>query len=329
MSLDLLLYHAALLGILALLVQSLALIWRTDRFSLGHHGFFALGAYTTAVFLRLVLPADFAGFPGGFRQRLAGLGLWVASIALAACIAALAGYVAACGLARLRGDYFAVATLILAEIVQNAMANWPFVGGGLGLEVPYLFLGNGPADSFRYVGFYAGLAVALNGALYFAIRRLESSLFGIYIHATHDDELAAELAGIDVRRLQFLLFALMTGVAGIAGSLFLHFTSLIVPADFGFNSNLPILLAVVLGRVGTGRSVAAAVAIYTVYELLKLRLFGLLGEGVGRAVADWKEVVFALVLILAILGPVLSRTSRQRSGRTRFALRTPLPEEAS
>jgi branched-chain amino acid transport system permease protein len=328
MSLDLLLYHAALLGILTLLVQSLALVWRTDRFSLGHHGFFALGAYATAAFLKLVLPAGFAGSPEGFRHRLAGLGLWAASLAFSAGIAALAGYLAARGFARLRGDYFAVATLILAEIVQNAMANWPFVGGGLGIEVPYLFLDNGSAEKLLYVGFYAGIGILINGLLYLAIRRMESSVFGIYVRATHDDELAAELAGIDVRRLRILLFTLMTGIAGIAGSLFLHFTSLIVPADFGFIGSLPILLAVVLGRVQVGRSVAAVASIYTVYELLKLRLFGLLGAGVGRAVADWKEVVFALVLILAIVGPVLFRASRLQQGRTRWTLRATLPEEA-
>src|SRR6185436_165653 len=127
MSFYLLLYHLSFLGVMLLLVQSLNLVWKARLFSLSHHGFFGLGAYTAVVMIKLALPAGVAAWSTTApSQRIVGLGLLVACVlaggALAAGVAILMGRL----FAQLRGDYFAVATLVFAEIVRSIAANWDY-----------------------------------------------------------------------------------------------------------------------------------------------------------------------------------------------------------
>jgi branched-chain amino acid transport system permease protein len=310
MKLELLLYHASFAGIAVLLTQSLSLVWRSNRFSLGHHGYFAIGAYAAGALLKWTLPAGRSA-PAGLADRLNGLLLLVFCLAGAALIAAMIGQLTFRLFARLRQDHFAVATLIFAEIVQNVLANWNYVGGALGLEVPYLVVRNGGDERLWYVCFYASLLAACNAVLYFAIARLNRSTYGLYLAAVKDDELAAELCGVDVLGLQRVIFTLACGVAGLAGGLFLHFSTLIVPADFSFVAGLPVILYVVLGGNSNGRAVVAALALYAGYEIIKLRFFGLFGEDLGKLAAEWKEALLAAVLIAAMVVPALLSRRKQ------------------
>ncbi|MBI2808717.1 MAG: branched-chain amino acid ABC transporter permease [Planctomycetes bacterium] len=309
MTVEFFLYHAAFAGIAVLLTQSLNLVWRVNRFSLGHHGYFGIGAYAGVVFTRFSVP-DGKWALDTWIDRLSGAGLLLGCIGSAAVVTGFVGYVTIRLFVRLREDHFAVATLVFAEIVQNVAANCTYVGGALGFEAPYLAVRNAGAERLWYVGFYASLGVALNLLLYLGIRRLDQSTYGLYITASRDDELAAELCGVDVWTLQRTVFLLATAVAGAAGALFLHFTSLIVPGDFSLINGLPIILYVVLGNLGPARCVAAALGLYTAYEIMKLQFFGLLGLELGRAAAEWKEVLLASVLIAAGLLPALLQKLR-------------------
>ena len=87
-----------------------------------------------------------------------------------------------------------------------------------------------------------------------------------------------------------------------------------VPDDFTFVAGLPIILYVVLGRFDPLKCVLATVLMYSAYEVIKLRLFGLLGETVGEVLSDWKDGTFAAVLVIAVITPAL--TKRWRRTRT-------------
>jgi len=290
-----------------LLVQSLNLAWKVRLFSLGHHGFFGLGAYAAAITTRLTM-SD----PGSWNleeplNRLAGLTLLavcvLAGATLAACLARLLSSL----FSRIRGDYFVVATLVFAEMVRSVAANWDYVGGGLGFEVPYLIFTKAGGERLIYGTFYAVLLLSLNLVVFVAIRRIGRSVYGLYIGAIADDPVAAELSGVDVIRLQSLMFVLAAAVAGGAGALFLHFTTLIAPSDFSFLNGLPIVLGVVLGGMRSARCVIAATCIYTFYEVIKLRFFGIFGPEYGELIADWKEALLGIFLILIVILPALMR----------------------
>lgn len=312
MGIEFLLYHLAFVSIVLLLTQSLNLIWRVNLFSLGHHGFFAVGAYATAIVMKVVLPEPPVWALLPWEHRLEGLVLLFSSVAIGSVIAGLVGFIMAGLFSRLRDDYFAVGTLVFAEVVQNIAANSQYVGGSFGFEVPYLVVSNVAAEQTVYVAFHSVILVAINIALYLALRCLQNSPYGLYIMALKDDEVGAELAGIDTTALRRVVFVLGTAIAGMAGGFFLHFSTLIVPADFSFINGLPIILYVVLGNLGISRCIVAAICVYTGYEMIKLKFFGIFGEAYGQMIGNWKEILLALLLVASITMPEIAARLRSR-----------------
>lgn len=315
MALEFLVYHLCLAALFVLLTQSLLLIFRANLFSLGHHGFFCLGAYTAAAALRTVLGPDLAWSLVVPKDRAEGFLLFSATVFLGALTAGLLGWVMARFLVRLRADSFAVATLIAAEVLQILAGSADRLGGALGFEVPYLVVRNTGSERHAYLVFYAVVSVGANVVLYLTLRRLELSLAGLYIAAGRDDEIAAAASGVDVDGFKRAAFTYGTAVAGAAGALFLHFTTMITPADFGFSNGLPIILYVVLGGLRLGPSIAAALSLYALYELIKLRFLGVLGEAAGESIAHWQQGILALILIASASLP------RLREALTRVASR--------
>ncbi len=298
-------YQVTVLGILILLTQSLSFIWRANLFSLGHHGFMAIGAYSAAATLRLVVgPMSSWQLESG-ADRLRGLTVFLATLVIATGTAALAGFLAAKGFRLLNGDYFAVATLILAEIIRETFSNCHFVGGGVGYEAPELIFHNSGDERILFATFYFLLVLAVNCLVFLGIWRVSRSPFGLYIAATREDSLAAELSGIDTARLQQKVLTAGTAIAGLTGSLFFHFFGHILPDDFSFINGLPVIIYVVLGRQQTLRCIYSAVIVYGIFELIKLRFFGVLGDSFGQALADWKEVLLSLTLLAAAMTPAL------------------------
>lgn len=309
MRLDLLLYHVAYGSLAVLLAQSLTYVWKSRLFSLGHHGFYAVGAYTGALLARATFPADGAWFIASPSHRIAGMAVLLISMLAGALAAGLIAAILARLLRRVRGDYFAVGTLIFAEIVQRAVSNWTYVGGAMGFEVPYVFVTNSPGERFTFVAIFAVIGVVLNGALFALIRRLDASRFGLWVVALGDDDLALQSCGVDVVELQNTVFILASAVAGMCGALFLHLSTLIVPTDFSFINGLTIVLFVVLGGLNQRRVIFAASAAYAAYELLKVQYFGLSGSNVAQFIGSWREAIWGAVLILAVMVPAWRKRS--------------------
>ncbi len=262
--------HLALMsGIFIILAVSLNLInGICGQFSLGHAGFWAVGAYTGAAF-SVFAPLPVPDFINLFIS--CGIGFTTAAIA---------GLLIGVPCLRLRGDYLAIATLGFGEIIRIVIMNMDVVGGPRGFT-------NIPKWSnlfWVYLWVVITIVITVN---------LLRGTHGRAIISIREDELAAESMGIYTTRYKTLAFVLAAGLAGVAGSLFAHAQQFIHPLGFNFMWSVIILLMIILGGLGsiTG-SVVGAIVLTILPELL--RFF-------GETVSQWRMVIYSLLLICLML----------------------------
>ncbi len=238
-------YHLQVLSLAAIhvmLVASLNLInGFTGQFSLGHAGFFAIGAYLSG-YLTLV-----QGFPFAVALLIGGMAASIIGIAIG-----LPAF-------RLRGDYLAISTLGFGEIIRVTILNIRAVGGARG------FSGIPRHTTFELTFICAVLTVLL-------IRNFLDSDHGRACLAIRDDEIASKSLGINTTFYKGAAFAIGSFFAGIAGGLFVHYMQYIAPTpgQIGFLKSIDILIMAVLGGLGslTG-SVIAAVGLTLLPEFLR------------------------------------------------------------
>ena len=277
-----LLFIATLGGIYGLLALSLNLIWGgAGMVNLGLAGFFAVGAYASA------LATTSGGAP-------IALGWGLALLAGGA-----AGVVVTLSTTRLREDYLAIVTLGFAEVVRLIAANeiWLTRGsdGISGIPGPWK-----AALGADFNAAYLLIVLAIAGAVFVVLRRLDRSPYGRVLRAIRDDAQVAQVAGKKVLRFKVEAFALSAAIAGLAGALYGHFTSYIAPDLFLPLITVYIFLAVASG--GTGRAAGSLVGAYLVMALLESARFAVelvpLVTAVQRAAL--KEMLIALVLIVVL-----------------------------
>ena len=226
--------------------------------SFGNVVFFGLGGYTVAVLM-----------------VHAGWGFWPA---LPVAVAVGAAYAALVGLPvlRLRGHYFAIATLGVAEGTREVVLNLSrLTGGGAGITVPVL--GSRattayPGNTAFYYLFLAALGVAVAAA--FAVSR---SRFGYGLRAIHDDEQGAAATGINTTRAKLAAFALSGGLTALVGALFAFQQVTIYPERL-FSVEITVLMVAmaVIGGVGTVVGpVIGAVGLQLLAEYLRQRYLNL------------------------------------------------------
>ena len=195
----------------------------TGLFNVGVAGFFAIGAYTTAI----LTGPDYAGQLGGF-----GLPVFVGWMG-----ALITSGLAALGIGavtlRLRQDYLAIATFGVAVVIQLLALNLqPVTGGAFGLNfVPRPLAGHfaGP-DAYNL--FYLGLTVLILVGLYVAIEGLVRGPWGRVLRAIREDETAAVALGKSAFRFRLESFVIGSAVMGLAGALYASFIGFIAPQDF-------------------------------------------------------------------------------------------------
>lgn len=181
----------------------------------GSAGFFAIGAYTTVVLYNLFkLPLPLCVVAAGIVCGLIGLGT---------------GYLTL----RLRGVFFAIATLALAIVLETLITNWDFVGGASGAYVirPRKLepIGDYVAVLFLLMLFLAIFAVAVS-------RWIQQSKTGRGLEAIRDDELAAECMGVPTLRLKLRATVISGFLMGVAGAPFPYFVGFVEPVS-AFNLN--------------------------------------------------------------------------------------------
>jgi branched-chain amino acid transport system permease protein len=269
-------------GVYALLALSLNLIWGgVGLVNLGLAGFFAVGAYASAI-------ATGAGAP-----VLIG---WGAALVVGAAV----GLVVTFATLRLRDDYLAIVTLGFAEVIRLIALNerWLTKGsdGISGIRAPLKAeLG---LQGFNL--FYLALVSAVVIVVWLLLRQLDASPYGRAMKAIREDQQLAAFAGKQVLRFKWQAFALSAAIAALAGALYAHFQSYISPDHFQPLITIYIFLAVTAG--GVGRPSGAVLGAYAVVIFLEATRFATeLVPGLQPVqLAALREILVGLALILVL-----------------------------
>lgn len=255
------------------------LIGYAGQFSLGHAGFFAIGAYTSALLtFRLGMP---------FMVALLAAGLLTAAIGFLLGLPAL----------RLSGPYLAVATLGFGLAVPQLIV-WQgaWTGGSSGLHsLPLASIPLGPLSIvFRTDQDYYYLALGMLILLTIFAKNIVSSHTGRAFISIRDSELAARAMGVNLVRYKTTAFALSAFYAGLAGSLYAHLIHGISPEDFTVLLSVDFLTMIVLGGLGSVSGALLGAFLLTLLQNVLTRL---------PVVRDFKNlyiVVLGVILILTI-----------------------------
>jgi len=252
-------------GIYALLGLSLNIVLgEVGLFDLGHAGFYAIGAYTTAILnttfhipVLLLLPVS-------------------------ALAAGLFAYLVCSPIIHLKGDYLCIVTIGMGEIIRLALLNNPFgITGGpngvFGIDSPTL--GFFEIDSSPKFFFYIWTVVLLS---ILGLIRLQKSRIGRAWNCIREDEIAAEANGIDVRAYKLLAFVLGAALAGVAGNIYASKLMIVSPESFSFLESCLLFCIVLIGGMGSIPGVligSAAISlfpeIFRPFAMYRMMIFGL------------------------------------------------------
>src|SRR6059036_2456932 len=234
----------------------------TGQFSLAHHTFAGVGAYTSALLVQHTRLPMLVGIVAG-AVLATGLGYVLGSLCL-----------------RMRAIYLALATWAFAESVRLLVAvEYQITRGDLGLMTPFLF--GTPRPTPHYF-LFLGLALA---AILVAWQLVHSRV-GVYLRAIRDDEEAAAVMGVDTFKWKRVVFAVSAVFAAVAGGFQGHYVGLLSPTPMKFNEIAIIVIMVILGGLRTfWGPVVGAVFIEVLSEAL-------------RPWGETRMVLFALLVIL-------------------------------
>ncbi|GLC30479.1 branched-chain amino acid ABC transporter permease [Clostridium omnivorum] len=264
----------------------------TGQFSLGHAGFMAVGAYTTAILtmpqavktqnffmVPMIRPLDSITMPFFPALLIAGI--------LSAFVAFLIGAPAL----RLKGDYLAIATLGFAEIIRVIFTNTQSItNGALGLKgIP------------NTTNLWWSFGIAFFTVVFMAL--LINSSYGRALKAIREDEVAAESMGINLFKHKVLSFIIGAFFAGIGGGLLGNLLGTIDPLMFRFLLTFNILLIIVLGGMGsiTGTIISAFIVTIAGEALRFLDESINLGFVVIPGKAGLRMVIFSMLLMLVVI----------------------------
>lgn len=280
------------------------LVGFTGQVSLGHAGFFAIGAYSTALILK---SAAWCPFPG--------------ALIAAGCVAAAFGFLLGLPSLKLEGPYLAIATLGFGMAVTQVLGRFPVFGGRNGLPVPRLDFLQGPISSLglftpgaaRDVGLYVVIIVTAVAMVILA-RNIVKTRVGRAFIAIRDDDIAAQSMGVNLVFYKTLSFAVSAFYTGVAGGLYAFWLGFISPDSFDFILSVIFLAMVVVGGVG---SVAGGVFGAVIISLLNLNLkpdnlaaLPLLGDFLSwvtrtvmdpNGIASVSFIIFGAILILVVV----------------------------
>lgn len=187
----------------------------TGYVNFGTAAFFALGAYTTVVLHKTVpfMPLPVMMMVGGLISGIIGLGM---------------GYLTL----RLRGTFFAIATLAMAVVAQTLITNWDFVGGSRGAYI--IRPAKSPIFTGDYIEYLFAIMLLLSVISVCIARAIQHSRLGYGFAAIRDDELAAEASGVPTLRLKLIATVLSGGLMGMAGAPLPYYVTYLDPAS-GFS----------------------------------------------------------------------------------------------
>ena len=318
-------FRASQLTFMAYLVPAVAgltvLTGVNGQISLGHGALMAVGAYTTALLL----------------EHAPGLPFLVVLL-LAVLAASLVGVAVGAAASRLHGPYLAGATLALAVGLPGvALFYEEELGGEQGLRVSpprpseavenaAFFLTGNDLTTGKYLG-YVGWALAL--VVLLLLSNLVRSRYGRIWRAVRDDEVAAELAGINLGRARILAFVVSAACAGVGGCLLAVITRLSAPTSFTLVLSISLLVAIVIGGLGSllGAVLGSTLLVFLAPAVTNLGRANGLSDAQAANVAP---LVYGLVLIgvmlaapQGVVGTIRARVLGARASRRSRAAAAP------
>lgn len=289
-----------LCGIYVILALSLNLInGFVGLFSLGHAGFMAIGAYTSAL---LTMPPE-AKEMNFFLKPIVP---WLANVQLsfpialfmAGVLAAGAGVLIGAPVLRLKDDYLAIATLGFSEIIRVIFTNTQSItNGALGIKgLPYIGIFNKASEAIWWTW-----GVAIITIIFMAL--LINGSYGRAFKAIREDEIAAEAMGINLFKNKLMAFVIGSFFAGIGGALLGHLMGTIDPLMFRFLLTFNIVLIVVLGGIGsiTGSVISAVIVTIAMEALRVLDGDMQIGSYIIKGIPGTRMVVFSALLMIVII----------------------------
>ncbi|MEA3471112.1 MAG: branched-chain amino acid ABC transporter permease [Thermodesulfobacteriota bacterium] len=281
-------------GIYALLGLSLNIVLgEVGLFDLGHAGFYAIGAYTTAILntklgtpILLLLPVS-------------------------AVAAAIFAYIVCSPIIHLRGDYLCIVTIGMGEIVRLALINNPLdltggPNGVYGIDFPS-FGGPFVIDSSIEYYFLIWIIVVLS---IIGLIRLQNSRIGRAWNCIREDEVAAGASGIDVKSYKLLAFVIGAALAGVAGNVYASKLMAVSPESFTFWESCMLFCIVLIGGMGSIPGVLIGAAFISLFP------------EIFRPFAMYRMLVFGIVMILMMMFRPGGVWPRKRGGTEFVSLLT-------
>lgn len=259
-----------LVGINIVMTVSLGMVnGFTGQFSIGHAGFMAVGAYTSAMITTVWLHASTA-------NPWVGYPVFIIAVLAGGLLAAGAGYLVGAPSLRLKGDYLAIVTLSANELIHAILNATEALGGPRGLG------GIPKFTNLEVVFVFAIVSVVL-------MRNYLFSSHGRSMKAVRDSEIAAESTGINTTKQKVFVFVFSAFFAGLSGGVFAHLLQFIDPSSFTFVKSLEYLIYLYVGGATSISGAMVGAAIFTILpELL-------------RSLQSWRMVIYPLILVLTMI----------------------------
>jgi branched-chain amino acid transport system permease protein len=266
------------------------LVGYTGQISLGHAGFFAIGAFTTLMFIsKLGIPFPLA-------------------LPMAAFVSAGFGFLLGLPSLRLEGPYLAIATMGFGMAATTIIKHTEFFGGRMGMQAPKLVLWGTTLKDIHFYYLILGIGILLTiGAI-----KLFKTKVGRAFIAIRDSDVAAETMGVNLTYYKTLSFAVSAFYTGIAGGLYAFILGFINPESFHIIMSITFLAMVVVGGVG---SIMGSIAGATLMTYLDVKLQAIQDiAGIGPILVNFTEkymsiggisnvaiIIYGLIMILIVL----------------------------
>ena len=235
------------------------------EFSLGHAGFMSVGAYTSAIVTTQLK-----------QFNLPTIVLFIIALLVGGLASAIMGVAVGIPALRLRGDYLAIVTIAFAEIIRVAFCNFEITGGGKTMS------GITKLSSFYWCFWVTVICVTI---MYMYVR----SKFGRTVKAIREDYMSAAASGINVTYYKVPTFTFSAFFAGIAGAMYAHYMTAMIPTNFNFMYSAEFLTEVIIGGTGslTG-SIIGATFLSALPEMM-------------RQFANYRMLAYSVVLVLVMI----------------------------
>lgn len=270
--------------ILLLIFATLGEAWNiitgfAGQTSFGHAAFFGIGAYTSSALY--------------FHY---GITPWLGML-LGAVISSLVAGVMSYPCFRLKGHYFAIATLAVAEIIKQVFVSWKYVEGATGISLPIIPRSAGFGERLFYLQFsdkvpWVYICLTLFSLVLFFCRYLEKAKMGYYLKAVRESHEVAESIGINTTNCKLFAMLISAFISGICGSLYAQYILYIDPfMVFSLDISMKIVLLTVLGGIGNiFGPIIGAVIFIPLSEFTRIQ-FGGSGTGIDL-------MLYGLLIIL-------------------------------